>query len=282
MKWITSFSILTGNFVGPQASPSTGKTKARLGFTLIELLVVIAIIAILAAMIMPAISKGKDRAKVARAKLEISQLATAISGYQSAYNRYPVSSNAMNTAASLSEDYTYDIAFLRSRDPAPNRSMSIPAFNYFTNNSEVISILMDLEAYPNTGLPTINAQHVKNPQRTPFLNANRAADTFSPGVGTDLVYRDPWGNPYIITLDLNYDEKARDACYCHPQISADPTSAGTPKAGFNGLTGRTASSGLVYEANAPVMIWSLGPDKNFDVSKAATQGFNKDNVLSWK
>jgi hypothetical protein len=39
---------------------------------------------------------------------------------------------------------------------------------------------------------------------------------FRPGVGTDLVYRDPWGNPYIITLDLNYDEKARDACYCHP------------------------------------------------------------------
>jgi hypothetical protein len=29
--------------------------------------------------------------------------------------------------------------------------MSTPAFNYFTNNSEVISILMDLETYPNTG-----------------------------------------------------------------------------------------------------------------------------------
>ena len=280
MKWITSFSPLAGQFVGPQASPSAGKTKVRLGFTLIELLVVIAIIAILAAMIMPAISKGKERAKVAKAKLEISQLVTAISGYQSAYNRYPVSSNAMNTAASLSEDYTYDIAFLKSRDP--NKGMSTPLFNYFTNNSEIISILMDLETYPNTGLPTINAQHVKNPQRTAFLNANRAADTFSPGVGTDLVYRDPWGNPYIITLDLNYDEKARDACYCHPTISADPTSNATPKAGFNGLTGRTASVGLVYEANAPVMIWSLGPDKNFDWNLPATQGLNKDNVLSWK
>ena len=280
MKWIASFSPLTDNFVGPQASPSAGKTKARLGFTLIELLVVIAIIAILAAMIMPAISKGKDRAKVARAKLEISQLVTAISGYQSAYNRYPVSSNAMNAAASISEDYTYDIAFLRTKPPSGS---SLPtSLNYLTNNSEVISILMDLETYPNTGLPTINAQHVKNPQRTPFLNANRAADTFSPGVGTDLVYRDPWGNPYIITLDLNYDEKARDACYCHQEISADPTSNGTPKAGFNGLTGRTASVGLRYEANAPVMIWSLGPDKNFDWRVPATQGVNKDNVLSWK
>jgi hypothetical protein len=228
---------------------------------------------------MPAISKAKERAKVARAKLEISQLVTAINGYQSAYNRYPVSSNAMNAAAAQSEDYTYDIPFLKSKQP----SLTVD-YAYLTNNSEVISILMDLETYPNTGLPTINVQHIKNPQRTPFLNANRAADTFSPGVGTDLVYRDPWGNPYIITMDLNYDEKARDACYCHSQISADPTSTGNPKAGFNGLTGRSisASAGPVYEANAPVMVWSLGPDKNFDWTKPATQGVNKDNVLSWK
>jgi hypothetical protein len=39
---------------------------------------------------------------------------------------------------------------------------------------------------------------------------------------------------------------------------------------------------LVYEANAPVMIWSLGPDKNYDWMVPATQGVNKDNVLSWK
>ena len=101
----------------------------------------------------------------------------------------------------------------------------------------------------------------------------------SPGVGGDLVYRDPWGNPYIITLDLNYDDKARDACYCHGSISVDPNN---PKAGLNGLVPRSISSGLVYEANTPVMVWSLGPDKKFNPNVPATQGVNKDNVLSWK
>jgi hypothetical protein len=52
--------------------------------------------------------------------------------------------------------------------------------------------------------------------------------------------------------------------------------------GLNGLVGRTISSGLVYEANTPVMVWSLGPDKKFNPNGLATQGFNKDNVLSWK
>ena len=54
----------------------------------------------------------------------------------------------------------------------------------------------------------------KNPQQTIFLNAKMSGDTSSPGVGTDLVYRDPWGNPYVISMDLNYDEQCKDAFYC--------------------------------------------------------------------
>ncbi len=261
------------------------RSAPSVGFTLIELLVVIAIIAILAAMLLPALSRAKQAAKVKRAQMEISQIVNAIQQYESAYNRFPVSSNVMNAAATVGEDYTYGVDFLVNPSVVPPGGLTgYPAFYGTTrsNNSEVISILMDLERYPATGAPTPNFGHIKNPQRTSFLNATQVNDPNLPGVGPDLVYRDPWGSPYIITLDVNYDEKARDVFYRSAAVSADTSKSGRP--GFNGLipVSPSGSGAVVYEANNPIMVWSVGPDKKASPANLATQGLNKDNVLSWK
>jgi prepilin-type N-terminal cleavage/methylation domain-containing protein len=238
-------------------------SNRRRAFTLVELLTVIAIIAILAAILLPALAAVKKHAKKVQAQLQVSDLVTAIQNYDSAYSRFPVS-----PAYSSSNNITFGGTFSTPTGPQPIGDVS--------TNTDVIAILMDIT---NTTVTAVNANSQKNPQQTIFLNAKMVADTNTwPGVGPDLVYRDPWGNPYVISMDLNEDNQCLDAFYSLSIVSG-PNGNNNP--GLNGLVDPdNSNNNFRYHGN--VMVWSAGPDGKVDSGTPANQGVNKDNIISWQ
>lgn len=136
-------------------------------FTLVELLIVIGIIALLAAILLPAINTALKKAEEAQANTEVSNIATAVKAYVSEYGKFP------------------------------NHNGNSGDWNYgegATGNAELIN---PLRAIAGTG----NSANKNNPRKIVFLEVNTES------LDADGNFIDPWDKQYCITMDTDFDNE---------------------------------------------------------------------------
>jgi prepilin-type N-terminal cleavage/methylation domain-containing protein/prepilin-type processing-associated H-X9-DG protein len=174
---------MTAHLIGDKLGSQDRQRRAG-GFTLIELLVVIGIIAILAAMMMPALARAKAKANSIKCLNHMRQLGLALTLYASDHEgQYPPRRSVPNAWIFRLKPYYRDLQILAcpsdrfgvvglmSQDTNPKRSYLINAFNdYFRKNLTA----KEYQQYTQWKYPMgMKESNIPNPSQTILFGEKR-------------------------------------------------------------------------------------------------------------
>ena len=201
-------------------------------FTLVELLVVIGIIAILMGLLFAGGRAVQQQAKRTQAKNDLAQIVTAINAFYTEYGRYPTSLTPDTTA-------TYG--------PAGGNTNNL-LFNELRACTATDTTCTAAATLNTRQIVYISPPVVKNP-------ASPNAGIGIPGTGAPAPvgqYWDPWGKPYNVRIDGDYDNSTTNPYGPSGGAGVDPVQQG-------------------------VIAWSIGSDGLQDTDVKAG-----DDVISWQ
>jgi prepilin-type N-terminal cleavage/methylation domain-containing protein len=145
----------------------------RAAFTLVELLVVIAIIAILLAMLLPAIQKVRDSANLTQSANNLKQIGLAFHSYHDTYNDLPGNPSSLNQVTASGSVFFHLLPFLEQGNlynaslttSAPGFPPGQPVY-YASNIAGRLKVFMD-PGDPSLNLPSETSIYFADPTSVP-------------------------------------------------------------------------------------------------------------------
>jgi prepilin-type N-terminal cleavage/methylation domain-containing protein len=217
-------------------SPTRSLGRRIVAFTLIELLIVITIIAVLIGISFPAYQGIQERAKKVQAQNDLTQMVTGINAFYTEYGQYPCSAQPGDDSRD----------FFGGDD---------------TTQAKLFTDLRGIQGLTDTALNPRVIAYVQPPVSKALTHADAKS-----GICRDGHWHDPWGSPYRIKMDNNYNNQIENP--------------------YNNDTGAGFSV-----LNAGAIAWSLGKDQdgaktgtkgNGGPKKSSPPGKADDDVISWQ
>src|SRR5262249_49111371 len=174
-------------------------------------LVVVAIIGILVGLLFPAFKAVQNQARSTQAKNDLTQIVNAVNAFYTDYGKYPLPSTATAGA---------DCVFTASISGVPNS---------YGNDWLLNELRACTAAGPscssNLNTPIINARQVVYLSPPIVKDATNPKSGICPTGGNAANvgrFYDPWGAPYNIIMDSNYDNTVRN-----PYVALGGSGAGS-------------------------------------------------------